>query len=212
MPHKIRLMLVDDHVMFRDGLAHLLGKESDLEVVAQCGSAAEAMELLGADPEVVLLDVNLGAERGLGFLQKARKSGFHNPVLAVTAGISGMEAMQLIEAGVNGIIHKEHSTGALVDVIRRIHKGERYLEQGYVAAMMRSNDRSRAAGQPKLTDRDRSALRFVLQGLSNREISEQLGISEGAVKASLHLLFDKLGVRTRAQLVKTALEQFRDQL
>jgi DNA-binding NarL/FixJ family response regulator len=205
-------MLVDDHAMFRDGLAHTLGKEAGLEIVAQCGSAAEALELLRERPDLILLDVDLGAERGLGFLQKVRKSGLSSPVLVVTAGISGMEAMQLIEAGVNGIIHKEHSTHALVDVIRRIHAGERHLEPCYVAAMMRSNDRSRTAGHPKLTDRDRSALRFVLQGLSNREISEQLGISEGAVKASLHLLFDKLGVRTRAQLVKTALEQFRDQL
>lgn len=212
MRPRVRLMLVDDHAMFRDGLAHTLGREPDFDVVAQCGNSAEAVGLLSHRPNLILLDVDLGAERGLGFMQELRKAGYHERVLVVTAGISGMEAVQLIEAGVDGIIHKQHPTSDLVDVVRQVHRGERYLEQCYVSTLMRTSDRSRAAGQPKLTDRDRGALRYVLQGLTNREIGAQLGISEGAVKASLHQLFEKLGARTRAQLVKIALEQFRDQL
>lgn len=212
MSPKIRLLLVDDHAMFRDGLAHALGKENDILVVGQCSSSHEALALLPTRPNLVLLDVDLGAERGLGFIRELRGASFEGRFLIVTAGISGLEAIQLVEAGVSGIIHKQHPTEALLEAIRTVCQGERYLEPCYISVLMRSTDRTRVQGQPRLTDRDRSALRYVLQGLTNREIGANLGISEGAVKASLHQLFEKLGARTRAQLVKIALEQFREQI
>ena len=91
-------------------------------------------------------------------------------------------------------------------------KGEVCLETKYLAPLFRSVDRSRPATGPKLTNRDRTVLRLILQGLTNREIAGRLEVSESAVKACLRQLFGKLEVRTRAQLVKVALEQFRDQL
>src|SRR5262249_44269174 len=113
---------------------------------------------------------------------------------------------------VAGILHKHHSTEALCKTIRRIARGEVCLEENYLGPLFRSVDRSKPAAGPRLTDRDRTVLRFILQGLSNREIAGRLDVSEGAVKASLRQLFNKLEVRTRAQLVKVALEQYRDQL
>jgi two-component system nitrate/nitrite response regulator NarL len=90
--------------------------------------------------------------------------------------------------------------------------GEVYLEKNYLGPLFRSVDRSRTPGRPTLTERDKTVMRFVFQGLTNREIAGNLGISEGAVKASLRQVFEKLNVRTRAQMVKVALEQYRDQL
>jgi DNA-binding NarL/FixJ family response regulator len=90
--------------------------------------------------------------------------------------------------------------------------GEVCLEKDYLGPLFRSLDQSRPDTRPKLTDRDKAVLRFIFQGLSNKDIGVRLQISEGAVKASLRQLFDKLSVRTRAQLVKVALEQYRDQL
>jgi two-component system nitrate/nitrite response regulator NarL len=209
----IALLLIDDHQMFREGLARVIEKEPDLKIVGQCASTREALAVLHkTGAAVVLLDVDLGSERALDFITNARRQGFDGKVLIVTAGISDQEAVQLVQAGVAGILHKHHSTQLLCETIRKIAKGEVCLENAYLGPLFRSVDRSRTPNRPKLTDRDKTVLRLIFQGLTNREIADQLEISEGAVKASLRQVFGKLKVRTRAQLVKVALEQYRDQL
>lgn len=209
----IRILLVDDHAMFRDGLARMLEKEVDFTVAAQAGSATEG---LGAVTEsranMVLLDVDLGGERALDFVRGARGAGFEGQILVVTAGMSDQEAVQLVQAGVSGILHKHHSTEELCNSIRQIANGEVCIEQAYLAPLFRAVDRTRAPRRANLTDRDKTVLRGILQGLSNREIAAKLQISEGAVKASVRHVCEKLSVRTRSQLVKVALEQYKDQL
>src|ERR1043165_9013061 len=91
---EIRLLLVDDHAMFREGLARSLEKEHDLKVVGECSSAAEAIALLKTGPTMVLLDVDLGAGRALEFVETANQMGFEGQILVVTAGVSGQEAVQ----------------------------------------------------------------------------------------------------------------------
>jgi two-component system nitrate/nitrite response regulator NarL len=209
----IRLLIVDDHTMFREGLVRMLEREQDLQIVGQCASSAEALAVFEeAQADVVLLDVDLGPERALDFLSAAKKRGFQGRVLIVTAGISDQEAVRLVQAGVAGILHKQKSTEVLCDTIRQVAAGEVCLEKAYLAPLFQSVDRSQEVRPAKLTDRDRAVLRFTLQGLSNREIAERMTLSEAAVKASLRQVFGKLNVRTRAQAVKVALEQYRDQL
>lgn len=186
---EIRLLLVDDHAMFREGLVRLLEREPDLKVVGRCAPASEAMSLLGAtDATMILLDFDLGAERAVDFILETKQKGFAGKILVVTAGVSNQEAVQLVQAGVAGILHKHNSPEVLCRTIRQVADGEVCLE------------------------RDKMVLRFIFQGMANKEIGARLQISEGAVKASLRQLFQKLHVRTRAQLVKVALEQYRDQL
>jgi DNA-binding NarL/FixJ family response regulator len=208
----LHLILVEDHEMVREGLARTLEKEPDLKVVGQCSSSAEALALLQGSVDMVLLDVDLGEERALAFVEAARKQDFEGRILVLTAGISGAEAVRLLQAGVNGIVHKRHSGKLLCEAIRNVAAGQPYLEEQYLPSLIRSVDRSRPPVVPKLTDRDRALLRHILAGLTNREIGDQLHISEGAVKASLRLLFDKVNVKSRTQLVKIALEQYQDQL
>jgi two-component system nitrate/nitrite response regulator NarL len=209
----IRILLVDDHAMFRQSLARILEKESGFQVVGQFSSGAEALAALEeSDPTVILLDIDLGSERALDFVVESRKKGFKGQLLIVTAGTSGQEAVQLVQAGVSGILHKHHSTDELIVKIRQIAAGEVYLEPEYFDSLYRSVDKRRAHKRPLLTERDKVVLRFIFQGLTNRDIAAQLNISESGVKSALRQLFDKLEVRTRAQLVKIALEQYRDQL
>jgi two-component system nitrate/nitrite response regulator NarL len=209
----INVLLVDDHAMFREGLARVLEKEPGIKVVGQSATCADALALLTkCGASMVLLDVDLGGERALDFIVEAKKQAFDGQILVVTAGVSGPEAVQLVQAGVAGILHKHHSTEALCKTIRKVAAGEVCLEQEYLTALFRSVDRTREPARPRLTDRDKKVLRFIFQGLTNKEIGSRIEISEGAVKFSLRQLCDKLGVRTRAQLVKVALEQYRDQL
>lgn len=209
-PQLIRLLLVDDHAMFREALAEKLGKEPDMLVVGTCGSASDALQALasGARPSMILLDFDLGAERVLDFLQGAREGGFRGQVLVVTAGVSRREALQLIQAGVRGILHKHNTPTTLCDTIRQVAGGEVYLEKAYLSSVFQNIDQTQVREEPQLTDRDKAVLRLVFEGLANKEIAARLDVSEGAVKSSISQLFQKLGVRTRAQLVKVALEQY----
>lgn len=209
---KIRVLIVDDHEMFREGLARTLEKEIDFAVAGLCASVPEALALLDDTIAVVLLDVDLGRGRALEFVEAARKTSFTGRVLVLTAGISGPEAVQLIHAGVAGIMHKQHSVQALCNNVRRVAAGESYIEPDYLTPLFRSVDRNRPVTKPRLNERDRVVLRAIFQGQTNKIIAKGLGISESAVKASIRQLFEKLGAGTRAQAVKVALEQYRDEL
>lgn len=209
----IRLLLVDDHALFREGLASLLSNRLDMRVVGKCATAAEALEQLQqSQPTMILLDFDLCGERAIEFVSAAREKGFAGKVLVVTAGVSDMEAIQLVQSGVAGILHKHHPPDVLVTTIRKIAEDEVCLEENYLKPLFRSLRRDRAEGKPELTARDKTILRYVFQGLANKEIGERLQLTEGAVKASLRQLFHKLEVHTRAQLVKIALEQYKDEL
>ena len=191
----IKLVIVDDHAMFRECLAQFIANQPDLEVIGQFASSSEALASLDSRPQVVLLDIDLGAEKALDFVHAARRRGFDGKILIVTAGASAQEAVQLVQAGVAGILHKHHSPDALCKTIRQVANGEVFLEPAYLGPLFRTVDRSHPRAGPQLTERDRTILRFILQGLTNREIAERLEVSEGAVKASLRQVFGKLGAR-----------------
>lgn len=209
----IDLLIIDDHAMFREGLVRSLEKDPSLKVVGHCASSAEALLILKErHVTVVLLDMDLRKERGMAFVMEAKRMGFTGPILVVTAGVSGQEAVQLVQNGVAGILHKEHSTEALCRVIRQVAAGQPCLETEYLTSLFKAVDRTQAPQRPSLTNRDQTLLRFILEGLTNKAIGQRLDVSEGAVKALVRQLFDKLGVRTRSQLVKVALEEYRDEL
>jgi len=209
----IRLLLVDDHAMFRQGIVRLFEKEPQFTIAGQYATAAEALEKLSEGrANMILLDVDLGSERAVDFVLEVRKRGFKGKILVLTAGASPEEAVQLVRAGVAGILHKYHSSEELSKTIRRVAAGQVCLENDYMPSLFRSVDTMRPVVQPVLNDRDRAVLRLVCQGFTNRQIGAQLQISESASKSSLRHLFEKLGVRTRSQLVRVALEQYRDEL
>lgn len=210
----IRLLIVDDHAMFREAIAEMLAKEPGMVVVGACGSAVDALEMLRShvDLSMILLDFDLGPDRVIDFIRDARATGFMGRILVVTAGISGQEAVQLIQSGIHGILHKHNTPATLCNTIRQVASGEVFLEGAYLKPVFRDIDRTRFGGATPLTERDRFVLRCMFQGLANKEIATRLHLSEGAVKASISQLFHKLNVRTRAQLVKVALEEYRDQL
>jgi two-component system nitrate/nitrite response regulator NarL len=210
---EIRLFVVDDHAMFREGLARLFENEPSIAIVGQSSSASQALSALKkTGTTMIILDVDLGAERALDFVIEAKKRGFVGQVLVVTAGVSGPEAVQLIQAGVAGILHKQHSSETLLDAVRKVAEGGVFLEKDYLGSLFLSMDRTKSHAKPQLSEREKDLVRYLFQGMTNKEIGSRLEISEGAVKASLHQLFEKTGARTRAQLVKVALEQYRDQL
>lgn len=211
----IRLLLIDDHTLFRESVARLLQSEPGFEVVAHCGSGTEAIHILESlrEIDVVLLDLDLGQERGADFLDRLRKLRFEGKILLVTAGVNDTEVPGLIRKGISGVFLKHGSPALLIQGIRETMDGKALFGQDLLRrAFEQSEALSTNQRQSKLTERERQVLSFVFEGLANKQIADQLQISETAVKASLQQLFAKTGVRTRSQLVRVALEQYRDQL
>ncbi len=207
----IRLFLLDDHALFREGLLRLLRSDTRFEVSGACGTAAEALtELRRTAADVLILDYDLGPESSLDLVRTLAGDGFAGKIMMVTAGIPDRMALELIQLGVAGIFHKQHSPEDLQRAIVEVAQGRVLIEQGYLKNLVSTAATMGSGTGQRLTERDLAILRSLVEGLSNKEIAAQLEISESAVKASLQTLFAKTGVRTRAQLVRIALEQYRD--
>ena len=206
MPAMTRILLIDDHSLFREAIARLLGAEPDFQVVGECATVEEGLGALReANADVVLLDINLGLQQGGAFLNLAWAQGFLGKILVVTAGVSKIEAARLIERGCSGIVLKHERPQLLVERIRAVmtepaeHPASQPSDYGQL-------DPSGEAARP-FTLRERQILRAVFSGKANKEIAYSLQVSEALVKAVLQQLFAKTGVRTRAQLVRTAIER-----
>jgi DNA-binding NarL/FixJ family response regulator len=210
----IRILIVDDHELFRESVARLLSSEPDLEIAGHCSTVDEAMLRLRQTPvDVVLLDFDLGAENGIRFLDEAASNGFHGRILVVTAGVSEADAAALFARGAAGLFLKHNSALSLTESIRQVYRGNIWLEQRHLSAVLQRGDTAeRSPGSKPLTSREMAVLRLVFEGLANKEIGYKLGVSESSVKASLQQLFSKSGVRTRSQLVRFALEHYKDDL
>ena len=203
-------MLVDDHALFRESVARALNAEPDLEI-EHCASIREAVAMLPARRfDLVLLDHDLGNERASQFLPVARQAGYEGKVLIVTAWVSDMEARRLMRQGVAGIFLKQGPLGELSRGIRAVMQGETWLDPSFVS--IHEERPLQGTPAPVFNDRQQRVMRFVLEGLSNKEIAWRLQISESYVKAILQSLFQKTGVRTRGQLVRVAVEQYENQL
>ena len=208
---RIRILLVDDHALFREGLSRLLESEPDFEMAAHCASIDEATDILRQKTiDLVLLDFDLGKEDGFRFIERARQRRFQGRVLMVTAGMTDADSVQALGLGVGGIFPKHSSPGLLAQAIRKVMAGETWLDQSSVQALVEAAKRPEFASQCRpLTERESQVLQGVFEGLSNKEIGVRLNVSESSVKAALQQLFQKTGVRTRSQLVRIALEQHR---
>ncbi|HXS97708.1 MAG TPA: response regulator transcription factor [Candidatus Limnocylindrales bacterium] len=203
----IRTLLVDDHALFRDSVALALRDDPVIEI-EHCGSIREALQRIAQKQfDVVLLDHDLGGERASQFLPAAREHGFDGRVLIVTAWVGDNEARRLMRQGAAGIFLKQATLTELIKSIRLVAAGGALEPDDHTPEA-----EAQHANAPVLNDRQRQVLRFVMEGLSNKEIAWKLQISESYVKAILQGLFQKTGVRTRGQLVRVAFEQYEDKV
>ena len=206
MSSTIRVFLVDDHTLFREGLLRLLASDERIEVVGSAATASEAVARLPADGvDVLILDYDLGTETAVSLVRQLRAQDYRARILLVTAGLPDPDALDLVRLGVAGIVHKHHTPEALHRSITEVASGAVHIEQRYLQTLIESA--TARPGRARFTAREREVVRLLLEGLSNKEIGATLGTSESAVKATLQQLFAKTGVRTRSQLVRIALEQ-----
>lgn len=213
-PAKIRILIVEDHTLLRESLARSLGEERDIEIAGQCAGVSEALQLIETKSiDVVLLDLNLGVEQGGAFLNTCWQGSFRGHVLVVTAGVGEREAAWLIRRGCEGIFLKHKPLEELVARIRAVMTGKPIQDEFLKNAglPLDSTDKEQLLGKA-LTAREKEVLRLVCEGLASKEIAVRLNVSESSVKSFIQQLFNKTGVRTRAQLVRIAIEEYWDEL
>jgi len=216
---KIRIVVADDHPIFRDGLCRLLALEPDFEVVAQAQDGRQVLEVLQQyQPDILLLDLKMPGLDGLATLQKLQSSKHKTRVIVLTASEDKNEFVQAMKLGTSGIVLKQSATDLLIKSIRKVNAGEIWLDSHTTAAVMRQfatgadevpsgvpSSSSRERERSLLSQREREIVALVAQGFKNKEMAEKMFISEQTVKNHLHNIFDKLGVSDRLELALYAI-------
>jgi len=209
---RIRLVLLEDRGLFRASLGRFLASEPDFEVVGECGTSAEALEVLkGSTVDVVLLDFDVGTEHGSDFISAARQAGYQSRFLILAGSADVRSSAIALKLGASGIFLKTEAPDRLVQAIRLVGDGGTWLDPRIIQLLADQlvdsfgRPAARGSGGP-LEERERSVLLGILGGLTNRKIGNNMGLSESSVKYIVQQLFVKASVRTRSQLVRVALE------
>jgi two-component system nitrate/nitrite response regulator NarL len=207
----IRVVIADDHPIFRDGLRRLLEDEGGFAVVGQAADGAEAVGLVrDLTPDVLVLDLAMPRVSGLEALRELASSGNAPRTLLLTVAIEEQELVEALELGARGVVLKEAATELLFKAIRTVVGGQYWIGRDTVTDIVRHlRERAAAASRrvppaERLTRREREIVAGVAAGESNREVARRLNLAEDTVKHHMTNIFDKVGVSNRAELAAYA--------
>lgn len=207
MARVTRIILVEDHVLLRRGLKSLMESELDVEVVAEAGTAAEAIRLVGSVPcDLVLLDIGLPDRDGFSCLQDLVKQKPGLPILMLSMHTEGETVDKALRLGARGFLPKSAEPDELANAFRTVQEGGTYLHSEVVDALVKQ--RLTPAPLPTdLTEREREVLQRVARGLTNAEIGDELYLAESTIKTYLRNLYSKFRVANRSELVYKAMAE-----
>jgi DNA-binding NarL/FixJ family response regulator len=202
---KIRVLVVDDHVVVRSGLEQLLATTADIELVGTASNGIEAIEAVAAlHPDVVLMDLSMPELDGVEATRRISADHPSSRVLVLTSFSDQTRILDALSAGADGYLLKHADPDDIADAIRSVHTGGAPLDPKAARALIESRRTGRDT--PQLTDREREVLLLVRDGLANKQIARRLGIAERTVKAHLTSVFQRLGVTDRTQAALWASE------
>ena len=212
MANPIRVMLVDDQTLVRQGVRSLLGLSDRIEVVGEAADGKHAIELIpDLSPDVVLMDMRMPVMSGLEALQYMGSTGTLPPTIILTTFDDDQLVLAVIKAGAKGYMLKDVSLEQLVEAIETVHGGGSLMQpamtQRLMSGLEQLNNNFVSLEQPDpLTERETEILRLMAGGFSNKEIANSLGVAEGTIKNHVSNILSKLGVRDRTRAVLKALE------
>lgn len=192
----IRILCVDDHPLFREGIAAVIAHQKDMQLVAMAATASEAIEQFRRhEPDVTLMDLRLPDMSGISAVASIRKEFPDARLIILTTFEGDYEVQRALSAGAFGYIVKTLPLQELVDVIRKVHAGRKQLPAEL------AQDLAQHLGGDSLTDREVEVLKRIAEGDRNRDIGEHLAISEETVKVHIKHIMDKLGAKDRTEAV-----------
>jgi DNA-binding NarL/FixJ family response regulator len=206
----IRLILADDHPIVLHGLESLFQSMGGFDVVARCENGEQALKVArSVAADVMVLDLRMPEKSGMDVLKQLSSDKTSVRVVLLTVGLRGAEAAEAMSLGAWGIVLKDSPPETLIECVRKVARGERWFDKGTAAG---AQDAATKAAARKgtglaLTSRELEIVGMVAKGLRNRQIGEQLFISEGTVKIHLHNIYEKLGVDGRLELLLYAQEK-----
>jgi two-component system nitrate/nitrite response regulator NarP len=195
-----RLLLADDHPMIRTAIEVLL-RETSYEIVGVAASGAETLTSVERlKPDVLLLDLQMPDGTGMDVFRELKSKGGAPRMIILTAAIDDASLMEAKSLGASGMVLKSSDPAYIIECLDRVSRGGQWIDPELAERVQELSDTFGSSGRPALAPRERQLVRFVRQGLRNREIAKQLGVTEGTVKVYLHAVFDKLGVSNRTEL------------
>ena len=211
----IRVVIVDDHALFRRGLENVLAAEPDLAVVGEAEDGVDAVALVASlAPDVVLMDVRMPRASGIEATRQIRLSQPNTKIVMLTVSDDEEDLYESVKAGANGYLLKEVSIEEVADAVRSVARGHSLISPSMASKLLHEfNELSRRADErmksasPRLTGRELEVLKLVAKGLSNREISSELFISENTVKYHVRNILEKLHLHSRMEAVVYAMRE-----
>ena len=195
-----KILLADDHPMIRTAIEVLL-RDTDYEIVATAGSGEEALQRVAeVRPDILLLDLSMPRGTGMDVIRSLHSNGGAPHVIVLTAAIDDSSLIEAGTLGVRGMVLKNSDPAYLLECLDRVQAGGTWIDPELSARTQELTQTSGERRRPALAPRERQLIRFVRQGLRNREIAKELGVTEGTIKVYLHGVFDKLGVSSRTEL------------
>jgi DNA-binding NarL/FixJ family response regulator len=212
---RIRVVIADDHALFRRGLEMVLAVEPDIEIVGEASDGAEVVDLaVEHAPDLVLMDVRMPVRNGIEATKAIKEAVPHTRVLMLTISDEEEDLYDAIKAGASGYLLKEISIDEVASAIRSVHAGQSLLSPSMAtkllnefAAMARKDAQREQAPAPRLTEREMQVLGHVAKGLNNRDIAQQLFISENTVKNHVRNILEKLHLHSRMEAVVYAVRE-----
>lgn len=204
----IRLMLVDDHAILRDGLRNIISVEEDIEVVGEAESGDDAIKKVeSCRPDIILLDINMPQKNGVEVTSILKKKYTHIKILVLTMHSHEEYFMSAIREGADGYLLKDAPSDQVVEAIRTVASGESVIHPSMTRKLLAFHQQQQIEQEDNaLTEREKEVLLCLVEGLSNKEIAERLFISDKTVKIHVSKIFKKLNVKSRSQVVIHAVQ------
>jgi two-component system NarL family response regulator len=211
----IRVMIVDDHALFRRGLQMVLEQEPDIEVVGEAGDGGDALAMAQeAMPDVVLMDVRMPGRGGIDATEKIKEAMPHVKILMLTVSDEEADLFDALKAGASGYLLKDTSIEEVADAVRKVSRDESLISPSMAnklvsefTSMVKRADEKQSVPQPRLTDREMEVLKLVAKGRNNRDIAKELFISENTVKNHIRNILEKLHLHSRMEAVVYAVRE-----